>query len=93
MKLSVLFSKWYFRRLKIIDFELNLTGGSTLTQFRKFLPNTTARDSMTMLFVTNPGSDATNEYTVDVATSTGTGTLFGATYDLQMWIQDIGQSV
>jgi len=74
----------------IIDFELNLTGGSTLTQYRKFLPNTTARESLTMAFITNPGSSGTNEYTVDVSTSTGTGTLFGGTYDLQMWVQDLG---
>ena len=76
----------------VIDFELNLTGGSTLTQFRKFLSNTTARESITMIYITNPGSSGTNEYTVDVATSTGTGTLFGGTYDLQMWVQDLGLS-
>jgi hypothetical protein len=76
----------------IIDFELNITGGSTLTDFRKFLPNTTARESFTMVFISNPGSSATNEYTIDVSTSTGTGTLFGGTYDLQMWVQDLGLS-
>ena len=77
----------------IIDFYLNLTGGSSLTQFRKFLVNTSSRESLTMLWIINPTSDATNEYTIDVETSTGTGTLFGGTYDLQMWIQDLGESV
>jgi hypothetical protein len=76
----------------IIDFELNVTGGATLTQFRKYLANTTARDSLTMVFIDNPSSSATNEYTIDVETSTGTGTLFCDIYDAQMWVQDLGLS-
>jgi hypothetical protein len=77
----------------IIDFELNITGGATLTQFRKFMPSTTARDSVYLAFVDQPASDdAAREYTVDVQTSTGTGTLFGNAYPIQMWVVDLGEN-
>jgi len=77
----------------VIDFELNITGVGTLTTFRKFLVNTTARESLTMVFIRQPASSGTTEFTIDVSTSTGTGTLFGATYKLEMWIEDLGLAV
>jgi hypothetical protein len=72
----------------IIDFLLNESG--TKTNFRKFLVNTTARESLSMFRIHNIVNTQTNEYTVKASTNTGTGTLFGATYKMEMWAQDLG---
>jgi len=77
----------------VIDFDVNITGSATLTNFRKFLVSTTARESIMLAYVSRPGSDDLGrEYTVDVSTSTGTGTLFGSAYDMQMWVVDLGEN-
>ena len=73
-----------------IDFDLAIAGGSTVQSFRKYLATTTDRDSLTMMYYAEPSSTETRTYDVRASTTTGTGTLFGSAYDLQMWVVDVG---
>jgi hypothetical protein len=75
-----------------IYFDLAIEGAFTVTSFRKFLSTTTDRDSLTMAYYAEPASSETRTYDVRASTSTGTGTLFGASYDLQMWVVDLGDT-
>ena len=75
-----------------IDFDLAIDGVGTVTSFRKFLATTTDRDSLTMAYYAEPSASETRTYDVRAATTTGTGTLFGSSHDLQMWVVDLGDT-
>jgi len=77
----------------IIVFSIRLTGTGVVSSSNAFLASTTARTNITPFYIEEAAASESREYKVTASTNTGTGSAFGASYPMQMFIADLGENV